>query len=128
MVLLTGGQNISVSFSRCLYLSLNTQMAFLHGTPCWCFGDNSCGYSVIPLRRARLNKAGDYREHAHPKHLLSYLRYSEVTKNQPAISQQKNVLRLEVPVENMSVVHVVQAERDLHEPVKDFALRKKPPP
>lgn len=33
----------------------------------------------------------------------------KVAQHQPAVSQQENVLRLEVPVENQAAVHVVQA-------------------
>lgn len=33
----------------------------------------------------------------------------KVPQHQPAVSQQENVLRLEVPVENQAAVHVVQA-------------------
>lgn len=58
----------------------------------------------------------------------SHLGNPQISQHQPTVSQQENILRLEVPVENPPAVHVVQAERDLHEPMQDLALWKKPPP
>lgn len=59
---------------------------------------------------------------------MSHLGYPKVAEHEPPVSQQENVLRLEVPVQNQSVVHVMQAQRYLDEPVQDFTLGKESPP
>lgn len=58
----------------------------------------------------------------------SHLGYPKVAEHKPSISQQKYVLRLQIPVQDQSAMHVVQAQRYLNEPVEDFTLGKEAPP
>lgn len=47
---------------------------------------------------------------------------AQVAQHQPPVAQQEDVLRLDVPVQHLVLVHVVDGQRDLHEPVQDLVL------
>lgn len=54
--------------------------------------------------------------------MLQYAGNSKVTNLNLAILSHKNVLGLQVSVQNFAVVYVLNCERHLHEPVQNLVL------
>lgn len=55
---------------------------------------------------------------------IQHLGNAEVAKNEAAVAEEEDVLRFQIAMQHLVGVHVMQAERQLDEPVQDLGLGK----
>jgi hypothetical protein len=65
-----------------------------------------------------------YHRHSCSVCILEHLGYSEVTQLDGIVPCQKDVLSLNVSMQNFPSMHVLQREAQLYEPIENLRLRK----